>query len=324
MNKISFVIPCYRSAKTVGHVVEEIVSTVSNISDYEVILVNDASPDNTLSVLIELAGSNKKVKVVDLAKNFGQQGAWMSGFQYVTGDLVVILDDDGQCPVQELPKLLSKLNEGYDVVFSKYPNKKHSFTRKIATRVNFWFAEVLVGKPKGLAITNFCVLRRYVISEVIKYTNPYPYFAGIVLKITDKIANVEVEHRSRISGESGYNLRKLISLCLDGFTAFSIKPLRIASVSGVLFTILSFLYGIYLIIQKLLHPEIPLGYSSLMTATLFLSGAIMLMLGLMGEYLGRIYISLNRIPQYVVRGTFNLETPSSLQSTKEKGHTFIN
>lgn len=322
-SKISFVIPCYRSVETIAHVVDEAIASVKGLAEYEVVLVNDSSPDQTLSVLLELAAKNKKIKVVDLARNFGQQGAWMSGFKYASGDYIVILDDDGQCPVADLGKLLEKINQGYDVVFAKYPEKKHGFLRKIATRVNFWFAEILIGKPKDLAITNFCVIKRYVILEVIKYQNPYPYLAGLLLKTTNKIANVEVNHRDRLAGESGYTIRKLIALCLDGFTAFSIKPLRIASLFGLFLTFISFLYCIYLVYIKLTHPEMPVGYSSMMTVLLFVSGSMMLMLGLIGEYIGRIYISLNRSPQYVVRSTFNLEQSESLQVYSDQGERVI-
>jgi polyisoprenyl-phosphate glycosyltransferase len=321
--KLSFVIPCYRSSATIKWVVQEITSIVATLGDYEIILVNDASPDNTLSVLIELASSNSKIKVVDLSRNFGQQGAWMAGFKFVTGECVVILDDDGQCPMLELPKLLNKLNEGYDVVFSKYPDKKHAFTRRIATRINFWLAETLIGKPKDLAITNFCVLKRYIVDEIVKYQNPYPYFAGLVLKTTNKITNVEVTHRNRMAGESGYTFWKLLELCLDGFTAFSIKPLRIASVLGIALTIVSFIVCLYLIYLKFEAPGVPIGYSSLMTAILFLAGIVMLMLGLIGEYIGRIYISLNRSPQYVIRGTLNLDHSNSLKVLKENGEVLI-
>lgn len=305
--KLSFVIPCYRSANTVSHVVEEVLTTVNGKFDYEIILVNDGSPDNTLSVLVALSARDQRIKVVDLARNFGQQGAFMAGFQQVSGDLVVILDDDGQCPVAELPKLLEKIDQGWDVVFAKYPERKDRLLRRVASRINYWFAELLIGKPKGLAITSFCIMRRFVIDEVLKYPNPYPYLAGLLLKSTNKVINVQMNHRPRMSGESGYTVRKLAKLWLDGFTAFSIRPLRIASIFGLISTTVSFIFALYSIYLKVRYPEVPLGYTSLMTAILFMSGSMMLMLGLLGEYIGRIYISINRSPQYVIRGTVNIE-----------------
>ncbi len=312
IQKISFAIPCYKSVNTIKHVVQEIISTVKENYDYEIVLVDDYSPDNTLSVLLELAATNKKIKVISLARNFGQQGAWMSGFKFCTGDVVCVLDDDGQCPVNDLEKLLNKVREGYDVVFARYPERKQKLSRRIATNVNNFFVKVLIGKPEDVVISSFIVIRKYVIKEVIKYENPYPYLAGLLFKTTSRVTSVPTEHRSRMSGESGYTLMKLISLFLDGLTAFSVKPLRIASLFGIFLTLVSALFCIYLIVAKLQNPDVPMGYSSIMTVILFLAGATMLMMGLIGEYVGRIYISINRSPQYVVRSTYNLDITDSV------------
>lgn len=307
MKKLSFVIPCYRSELSVAGVVKDIISTVERDGryDYEIICVNDCSPDGTYAVLKKLA-ENKKIKVVDLSRNFGQHSATMAGFHYVTGDIIVCLDDDGQNPPGEMFKLIDKLEEGYDLVSAKYTNKKHSWFRRFGSKVSMAMSSALVGKPKDIDLNSYCVLRRYVVDEVIKYENAYPFIHGLMLRVTRNIANVEILHKEREEGRSGYNFKKLLSLWMNGFTAFSEKPLRLASILGVICSALGFIFGIVIIIRKLIYPEILLGYSSMMAVILFLAGIIMLFLGLLGEYIGRIYISINNAPQYVVRETHNL------------------
>lgn len=307
--KLSFVIPCYRSAESVGDVIERVIATVKKDGryDYEVICVNDYSPDYTLEVLKGIAAENPKVKVIALTRNFGQHSALMAGYNHVTGDIVVCLDDDGQNPPEEMFKLIDKLDEGYDLVSARYPNKKHNLIRKLGSKVSFAMSRYLVGMPKDIDLNSYCVFRRFVADEVIKYQNAYPFVHGLMLRITRNIANVDIHHQEREIGSSGYNLGKLISLWMNGFTAFSEKPLRLASLAGVLCAAIGFLYGIVIIVQKIMHPEILAGYSSLMATVLFLAGIIMLFLGLLGEYIGRIYICLNNAPQYAIREKINFE-----------------
>lgn len=310
MDKISFVIPCYRSEKTIAIVVDDIKQTMATRPEYlyEIILVNDSSPDNVYDIIKELAQNDSRIKGIDLAKNFGQHSALMTGYRFVTGDIVVCLDDDGQTPANQMFLLIDKLNEGFDVVFAKYPDKKHSLGRNIGSKINDLMARALIGKPKDLSIMSYFCCRRFVVDEIIRYQNPYPYISGLLLRSTNKIANVEVSHHDRIEGTSGYTLGKLIGLWVNGFTAFSVKPLRIATLAGAFCAMAGFLYGIYIILNKLVfNPDVPLGYSSLLAVTVFLGGMILLMLGLVGEYIGRIYISINNSPQSVIRQTINIE-----------------
>ena len=174
-------------------------------------------------------------------------------------------------------------------------------------------AQWLIDKPKGLRIMSYFACKRYVIEDVKKYDNPYPYISGLLLRTTKRIGNVEIHHRERIEGKSGYTMKKLLLLWLNGFTAFSVKPLRIATITGALTAVAGFIYGLYIIINKLVHPMTPLGYSSTMAVLLFLGGMIMLMLGLIGEYIGRIYISINNAPQYVIRKSVNTEDIDNAQ-----------
>ncbi len=310
MKKISFIIPCYRSALTIGKVVEEVEKSMTELADrysYEMILVNDYPEDDTFEVIRKLAEEKDYITGINLARNFGQHAALMAGFHYCDRDIIICLDDDGQTPADEVGKLLDKLEEGFDVVYAKYSHKQHSTFRNLGSRVNEVMTRVMLGKPKDLYISSYFAAKKFVIKEMIRYRNPYPYVIGLVLRTTKRIANVEVHHREREIGTSGYTLGKLFGLWFNGFTAFSIKPLRIATASGALCALAGFLYGIYTIIKKFINPIAPMGWSSTMAAIMFIGGTMMLMLGLIGEYIGRIYISLNNAPQYVVRETTGKE-----------------
>ncbi len=300
---ISFVIPCYRSAKTIRNVVEEVSAAMEGLKQYryEIILVNDGSPDETFEVIRSICEKRKEICGVNLAKNFGQHAALMAGFRRVHGDIVVCLDDDGQTPADEVGKLLGKIEEGYDAVYARYEHKQHSLFRNFGSKVNEWMTRIMLGKPKELYISSYFAVKRFVVDEMARYENPYPYVIGLLLRTTNKVANVDVKHREREVGVSGYTLGKLLALWFNGFTAFSIKPLRIATALGAFVAGAGFLYGIYTVIKKFVNPDVVIGFSSLMSAIVFIGGMIMLMLGIIGEYIGRIYISLNNSPQYVVR-----------------------
>lgn len=303
MKKVSFVIPCYRSALTIENVVKEIQETMNSLPQYcyEVILVNDCSPDDTFDVITALCKENDNICGVDLAKNFGQHGALMAGFHQVTGDILVCLDDDGQTPADEVGKLLAEIENGQDVVYASYDHKKHSIFRNFGSWMNEKMAQFLLGKPKELFVSSYFAARRFIVDEMLRYENAYPYIIGLVLRTTKRISNVPVKHREREIGTSGYTLGKLLGLWFNGFTAFSTKPLRIATISGSLFAVLGFVYGIYTIVKKFVNPAVPMGFSSTMAAILFIGGMLMIMLGLIGEYIGRMYICMNSAPQFVVR-----------------------
>ena len=303
MKKVSFVIPCYRSALTIGNVVKEIQDTMQSLTQYsyEIILVNDCSPDDTFAVIAALCKENENICGVDLAKNFGQHGALMAGFHQVTGDILVCLDDDGQTPADEVGKLLAEIENGQDVVYASYEHKKHSLFRNFGSWMNEKMAQFLLGKPKELFVSSYFAARRFIVDEMLRYENAYPYVIGLVLRSTKRIVNVPVQHREREIGTSGYTLGKLLGLWFNGFTAFSTKPLRIATFSGSIFAFLGFAYGIYTIIKKFVNPAVPMGFSSTMAALMFIGGMLMIMLGLIGEYIGRMYICMNSAPQFVVR-----------------------
>ena len=317
---VSFVIPCYRSEQTIGRVVEEIDTTMQKLSayGYEIILVNDSSPDDTFGVIRALCAQRSDICGINLSGNFGQHAALMAGFRYTHGDIVVCLDDDGQTPADEVGKLLDKIEEGYDVVYAKYAQKQHTGFRNFGSKINELMTRVMLGKPKELYLSSYFAARRFVVDEMLRYTNPYPYVIGLVLRTTKNITNVEVTHRKRESGVSGYTFGKLLGLWFNGFTAFSIKPLRIATALGCMTACAGFIYGIYTIIKKFVNPNVPIGFSAMMAAIVFLGGMIMLMLGLIGEYIGRVYISLNNSPQYVIRECINGEHDMAAANAKEQ------
>ena len=309
MQKVSFVIPCYRSAKTLPGVVREIQDTMATLAEYsyEIIMVNDASPDETFEVIEQLVNENDNMIGVNLAKNFGQHAALMAGFRQISGDILVCLDDDGQTPANEVGKLLEAIQNGDDVVYASYESKHHSAFRNFGSYINDLMTRAMLGKPKNLRVTSYFAARRFIVDEMLHYENAYPYVIGLVLRTTKRISNVPVTHRDRKEGTSGYTISKLLGLWMNGFTAFSIKPLRIASVVGCVCAGGSFLYGIYTIIKKFVNPAVPIGFSALITAIMFVGGMQMLMLGLIGEYIGRMYLSMNASPQYVIRDVIGKE-----------------
>lgn len=316
MSLVSFVIPCYRSEHTITAVVDEIGQTMPALPqyDYEIVLVNDCSPDSTFSVISKLAENNERITAVDLAKNFGQNAALMCGMSHAKGDIIICLDDDGQTPAEDAGKLLAKLEEGYDVVYASYEHKQHSNFRNFGTRLNNLMNEVMLGKPRDLSITSYFAVRRFIVEEMLRYPHCYPYVEGLILRSTRKIATVPVEHRAREEGESGYTLAKLIGLWMNGFTSFSVKPLRLASIFGAVTAAAGFIYAIIIVINRFLRADILEGWSSSMALQLVLGGIILLVLGLIGEYLGRIYMCINASPQYVERRVIKKDSDNNAQN----------
>lgn len=309
MEKISFVIPCYGSENTIEAVIDEIIDIVSQKSeyDYEIIAVNDCSPDNVLDKLYYLSKNNKKVKAINFAKNMNRPGAVMAGLNYAKGDYVVVMDDDGQCPMNNFWQLLKPLLDGHDVSIARYPERKQSIFKDFGTLVNKKMTQFILDRPKDMQFTNFMVMKSYIVKEITNYKNPYPYYTGLLLRTTSDIINVQMDERERFSGSTTFTFGKMLGMWLNGLTAFSIKPLRLSSLVGVICAIIGFIFGIVTIIRKLVVPNISVGWSSTVSIMLFIGGLIMLMLGMIGEYIGRIYISINNSPQYVVKETINID-----------------
>ncbi len=301
--KISFVIPCYRSEKTVLIVVDEIEQTMQQRDElqYEIILVNDGSPDDVWNVIAKRAGEDFHVIGINLSKNFGQHSALMAGYNQCTGDYVVSLDDDGQTPACAVFDLIDELEKGYDVVYASYPETHQNWFRRWGSDFAKKMSDYMFDIKDDRKGSSYFVCRKYIIDEMIQYRNTYPYVAGLILRATRNIGFVPVEHRDRMQGSSGYNLKSLIKLWLNGFTAFSVKPLEWGAYLGFATALLGFLYALYTIIRRIVTPTVIEGWSSLISILLIVGGVIMVMLGLIGEYIGRIYICINDSPQYVVK-----------------------
>ncbi|SDH62806.1 undecaprenyl-phosphate 4-deoxy-4-formamido-L-arabinose transferase [Pseudobutyrivibrio sp. 49] len=304
--KISFVIPCYYSQDTVSGVVKDIFKEFPETDyDVEVVLVNDGSKDNTFNVLKSLADEDSRVVAINLSRNFGQDGATMCGLTAATGDYMVVLDDDGQNPPCEAHKLLEEIEKGYDIVFAKYHEKKDSAFKKFGHNLNGYVATKMIGKPKNIELNSYFVINSFVRDQMIKYKGAYPYIWGLMLRATDNMANVYVEHKAREVGESTYTLSKLVNLWFEGVISFSIKPLRLTSVLGFLATLLGFILVVVIVINTLIHGDVE-GWTSLIATILIIGGVQMLMLGMLGEYVGRNFINNNNSPQYIVRDKYTL------------------
>ncbi len=317
--KLSFVIPCYRSEKTVALVVDEIREVVKQRNyEYEIILVNDHSPDDVWSVIQKLAQEDSNVHGISFAKNFGQHSALLAGYARCSGDYVVSLDDDGQTPVDELYKLVEKLEEGFDVVYAYYTVIKRNAFRRFGTFMANKMGEFFIGQPKNMKGSSFYIARKFVIDEIIKYDRPYPYLAGLVFRTTKNVASVETTHRSRLQGNSGYSFKKLFSVWVNGFTAFSVKPLEMGLYAGMLIALLGFVGALFTIIRKIAGVNVLAGWSSTISVILFVGGIILVMLGLIGEYVGRIYICINNTPQYVIRDMANQKKDDGKKNDEKK------
>lgn len=305
--QISVVIACYYSENSLKTVVNDICQTLEGEAlDYEIILVNDGSKDQTFKTIESLCSSNSNIRGIELSKNFGQQSAMLAGFNYAKGELVLYCDDDGQSPVYELPKFLKKMEEGYDMVWAKYPDQKRGFINGIGANLNNRMLKFLFNKPLDLSFGNMWLAKRFIIEETIKTKNPRLYLGGLFLAASSNMANVLCKQGDRLSGSSNYSLLNLITVWLNGVTAFSIAPLRIASFMGTFTALVGFAYIVYLIVLRMNNPDVPLGYSSIMSALLFIGGMLMMMIGVVGEYVGRIYSNMYTKPQFVIKEKVNI------------------
>jgi len=303
---VSIVIPVYNGAATVGSLVERLRGALAQADfTFEVVLVNDGSADRSAEVCRQLAHTYPWVRFVNLARNFGEHNAVLAGLTHASGSCAVIMDDDFQNPPSEVGKLIARLREGHDVVFSRYDSKRHSLLRNLGSRFHNLVASVMLGKPRDLYLSSFKALSRFAIDEVVKYKGPYPYLDGLILRTTRNYTTELVQHDPRREGRSGYTLRKLVRLWLNMFTNFSVLPLRIASFAGLLCAAVGVVLAIVFACEKLEHPELPLGWASVMVGLLLVGSVQLVALGMIGEYLGRLFMNANGCPQFVARETVN-------------------
>ena len=308
MKLISIVIPCYNSQATIRKVVEMVMEEFKKMEQYECefVLVNDGSPkDDTYGEIRRLGEDYANVKGVNLLRNFGQHNALMAALHYTSGDYVLGMDDDMQTHPSQITKLIHKMEEGFDLVYGCYPKKKNSFLKNLSSKINEVSSRILLGRPKDIVSSNFWMITRQVRDEVIKYDSFNPYIDGIFYRTTHKIGNVEVEHFKREVGTSNYTLKKLLKLWL-AYWNYSVIPLRISSVLGGISAAGGFLAALCIIIYKMIDPTVVVGWSSTMCIVVVFAGLILMVLGIIGEYLGKMILILNRTPQFIVRETINI------------------
>lgn len=301
--KVSIIIPVYNSEKILNKLVDQITNELKNIesiNDYEVILVNDKSKDGSWSIIENICNKNIKIIGIDLMKNVGQHNALIAGIKISNSDFVITMDDDLQHPPKFIGNLIFKLNEGYDVCYTNYLNNRYTTIKRFGSIINDKVANIVLQKPKNIYLSSFKGIKRNVVDEIKKFSGPYVYLDGIILDITNNISTIDIEHSERLEGKSNYNLKKLFSLWIKVFTNSSIYPLRIASISGFIITLLGSFMAIILIVNKILNPEIQQGWTSIVVLIFFFSGVQLLALGIIGEYLGRIFLNLNQKSQFTI------------------------
>ena len=303
----SVIIPCYKSSHTIRQVVELTIEELQKLgkTPFEFVLVDDASPDGgeTLRQLHGLAEDHDSVRIVELASNAGQHNAVMAGLNECAGDVIICMDDDLQTHPSQLPALFEGFEQGYDIAYGYYPEKKHSAFRNFGSWVNYMSVRILINKPKELKTSSFWIIRRFVRDYVIQYRSSFTHLQGLFLRTTKNIISVPIQHFDRAYGQSGYTLKKLVSLW-SNIMGYSIVPLRIATRFGAVIAAAGLIGAIVVFIRKLMLPSTAVGWSSMMCAIFFFSGVIMMFLGLIGEYIGRMFLTMSNNPQFVVRNIY--------------------
>ena len=306
--KLSIIIPVFNSAEGLQNFVENLISTVSKqFQDFEIIMVDDCSRDSSWSIIEKLSSIHKNIKGIQLRKNAGQHNAIFSGLHYCEGDVIVTMDDDGQNSPDSVEKLILEINKGYDVCYANYKIKKHNFFRRCGSYINNLVATFLFKKPKNLVLTSFRCFKNDIKNEILKHQSSFIYIDGLIFSITDNVSQTLVDHRERKFGKSNYTILKLIGLWLKMATGFSILPLRIASIFGIFLSIASFVITIWLVFFRSVSSGIPMGWTSLVVIIIFLGGIQLLALGLIGEYLGRAYLTINNSPKYSESKKLNIQ-----------------
>ncbi|MDH4984436.1 glycosyltransferase family 2 protein [Aminobacter anthyllidis] len=301
---LSIIIPVYRSQTVLPELVRQIdsMATTSKYNGkFELVLVNDCSPDESWRVIENLSQEYPFIRGISLRKNVGQHNATMAGLNYARGGIIVIMDDDLQHPPSDILKLTEQIERGYDVCYTAYRGRQHAAWKKLGSRFNDWVATKILNKPKGLYLSSFKALHGDIAKAITAYQGPYTYIDGLILDLTNSITTVEIDHQRRFDGEGNYNLRKSISLWLKMVTATSLFPLRVASLLGFGLSAISILLLMYVVIDRILTPNPEPGWASTVGLMLLVSSVQFICIGIVGEYIGRIYSRMNSVAQFTVR-----------------------
>ena len=316
--RVSVLIPVYNSEHTIGPLVDAVVDALaSSCRSLEIVLVNDGSRDRSHEAIRALMTRHRgSVRYVRLARNFGEHNAVMCGLHYVSGDCVAIIDDDFQNPPDQILRLIHRLTAGFDVVYAIYEKKHHSWFRNLGSRFNDRVATWLIGKPRDLYLSSFKVLNRFLIDAVTTYEGPYPYLDGLILRSTRAIGQQPCRHAARDVGQSNYTLVRLLRLWLNMASGFSLAPLRAASLLGLVMSVCGFAMAIFFIVSWSVGGifrigVFPPGWASLIVTVTVFAGLQLCVLGVIGEYLGRVFQTLSRSPQFVVRDAYGVSKEKS-------------
>ncbi len=304
---ISIIIPVFNSEQTIETLVNNIEKTLENNYEFELILVNDSSEDESEKKCKDLVKKYNNISLFSLSKNTGEHNAIMAGLNNCTGDYAVIMSDDLQHSTSALLELIKygiKEKDNFDVVYTYYNKKKYGFFKNLGSKFNNLVANFLLAKPKNLYLSSFKFMNRFLIQEIIKHQSPFTYIDGLILGTTNKIGKIKVEHSERLHGKSGYTLIKLLQLWSNMSTSFSIFPLRLSLLMGSILSFLGFVLAIIFVINKVVNNIFPTGSAAIFVAVTIFSGVILISVGLIGEYVGRMFISLNKKPQFVIRNSF--------------------
>ncbi|MDP2137976.1 MAG: glycosyltransferase [Candidatus Didemnitutus sp.] len=299
---LSFVIPLFFGAETIRALVKEIEG-LSVEGGHEIVLVNDGSRDATAAICRGLVREAKvAITFVEHARNFGEHNAVLTGYRHARGAHIVNLDDDGQNPPAQAVRLWehAKTN-GFDVVYGHYGQKKHTLFRNLGSWFTNRVTDYVLDKPRGFYLSSFRCVNAFAAREVAAHSGPFPYIDGLLLQITQNISSLEVAHEARRAGESGYSLRRLLRLWGSTLVNFSVMPLRLATLLGLVMATSGVAGLILVFVLRLIDRGPEFGWGSLMGALLVFSGTQLVLLGLIGEYIGRMFLTINQRPQAVVR-----------------------
>ena len=305
---LSIVVPVYNAEQTIAALTQQLIDVYRHRGPMQIVLVNDGSGDRSHELCLEMSEKYPDiVSYLRLAKNFGEHNAVMAGLRRTLGAYVVIMDDDLQHRPEDAIRLFEEARaKGFDLVYSYFPRREHNWLRRLGSRFNGWVANFMLDKPKDLYLSSFKCMSRWLVREIVKYRGPYPYVDGLALRCTRNIGRVEVVHQQREVGRSGYTLRKLIGLWGSMFVSFSVMPLRVSTLLGFALIGLSAAGSIWVAIEKLAGRYVPEGWPFLAIITMLFAGAQLLILGIVGEYLGRLYLAINETPQAVVQDAHGL------------------
>lgn len=296
---LSIVIPVYNSQSTLQQLHKRLTVALTKFgTSYEIIFIDDGSRDRSWNILCDLYKKDRKIRLIQLTRNFGQHNALMCGFAHTKGKYVITLDDDLQNPPEEIAKLVKKIKEGYDIVYGKYKIKKHSNLRNLGSElVQIVYRNIFQLEGN---LTSFRIIKAETVREILRYNCNFAFVDGLLAWQTRNTGYVSVKHDERKTGKSNYNFIRLVTLALNLLTNFSIFPLQLASIVGFLFSFIGIILSGFYFFKKIFFGIPVTGFTSIMIAILIFSGVQLVTIGLIGEYIGRIHININQKPQYIV------------------------